>query len=581
MRPAHFRHQFVAFRMILHPCQTTCFLATMPVHLSCRWGSIKRHCMKALFSALTLGLLILRPALAATPPKLIVAILVDQLRYDYLERFQDHFSTNGFRLFLDRGVFMTSAHYDYIPTLTAPGHASFLSGSGPAQHGIIGNEWFDKKTRKTMYCVQDSSVKGVGAASGGAMSPRNFIGSNFADELRLRFQSKVVGMSMKDRGAVLPAGKKPVGAYWFESGTGNFITSTYYRSELPEWVSQFNSRKRPADFIGQTWDRLLDPKFYRFQDDAAGEEVLNGEKRPVFPHRVIQSKSGFGSILPTPFGNQILTEFARAAIEGEHLGEGDQTDLLTVSFSSPDYCGHAFGPYSHEIQDMVLRLDRQLEEFFQYLDARIGLSNITMVLTADHGVAPTPEFAATQGLEGGRVNVSNFVTNLVTKLKAKFGPGEYLLANKIFDGHLYFNHAFLEASNLPPARIASFIRDEASASGIFQAAYSRDQLLEGRAPGLFGKLAIEGYNPERSGDMVLIMKPYLLPGTGSTGTTHGLPYSYDTHVPVLFYGSGFKIGRYADPFNITDIVPTLAATLHMDVPAQSVGHPLIKIVADP
>ena len=537
--------------------------------------------MKAFFSAIALSLLILRPALAATPPKLIVAILVDQLRYDYLERFQDQFTTNGFRLFLDRGVFLTSAHYDYMPTLTGPGHASFMSGSGPAQHGIIGNEWFDKKTGKTMYCVQDSSVTGGGAASGGAMSPRNFIGSNFADEMRLRFQSKVVGMSMKDRGAVLPAGKKPAGAYWFEAGTGNFITSTYYKNELPEWVNQFNARKRAADFIGQTWDRLLDPKIYHFPDDALGEEVLNGEKRPVFPHRVIQSKSGFGAILPTPFGNQILAEFARAAIEGEHLGESAQPDLLAISFSSPDYCGHAFGPYSQEIQDMVLRLDRQLEEFFHYLDGRIGLSNISMVLTADHGVAPTAEFAATQGLEGGRVNLSTFATNLVAKLKAKFGPGEYLLANKIFDGQLYFNHTFLESSKLSPAQIAPFIRDVALSSGMFQAAYSRDQLLEGRAPGHFGKLVIEGYNPERSGDMVLVLKPYLMQGSGSTGTTHGLPYSYDTHVPVLFYGAAFRKGRYADPFNITDIVPTLAATLHMDVPAQSVGRPLVKIVADP
>lgn len=534
---------------------------------------IFRRCFLALASGLcALGL-------HAAPPKLIVAILVDQMRYDYLERFQDQFTTNGFRLFLNRGVFMTFAHYNYIPTVTGPGHASYLSGSTPLMHGIVANDWYDRKTGKEVYCAEDQGVDGVGATPGKArMSPRNFIGDNFADELRLRFHSKVVGVSMKDRGAILPAGKKPTGAFWFHSNNGNFVTSTYYMTELPGWVKAFNQKKRPADFAGKTWERLVDEKYYLNQDDSAGEGTIGDEKKPVFPHKISSSKDNFDSVVGSPYGNQILAEFAEAAIEGEKLGQGAQPDLLCVSFSAVDYVGHKFGPYSQEVQDTVLRLDRQLNEFFNYLDQKIGLASVVITLTADHAVAPTIEFAKEAGLNAESFDETAWIGDLKTRLNEEFGPGKYLIASKTFSGNLYLDYHTIEKKRLNLQEVITCIRETALASGKYQAVFSREQLLEGRAPGPLGKLASNGYNGERGGDVLLIPKPYVIPGAGKTGTTHGSPYSYDTHVPILFYGTAFQPGRYPNEFFITDIVPTLCAALEMNEPSVSMGKPLIDIL---
>lgn len=531
---------------------------------------------------LSLLLLFALPALAAPRPKLVVAILVDQMRYDYLERFHDQLCDDGFKRLTDGGTFMTFARYNYYPTITGPGHASFFSGSPPAMHGIIANDWFDKRTGKMVYCVSDPDVTGVGTEGpAGRMSPRNFIGANFSDMMRLHYQSKVIGLSMKDRGAILPAGKKPAGAYWWESASGKFITSSYYRPELPAWVRQFNDRHRAKDFIGQTWERLLDPNLYPWPDDAPGEGALAGEKTTTFPHTVAPSKAdGFENIMPTPFGNQLLREFAEAAVEGEALGQGPQPDVLTVSFSSIDYCGHRFGPYSQEVQDAVLRLDRELSQFFHFLDAKIGLANIAIVLTADHGVAPTPEFAAQQGFDGQRSDPVELIGELMAKLSECFGPGHYLLVPRIVEGNLFLNPDTLKEKNLTVAAVTDFVREWALSTGKFQACYSRDQLLDGRAPGLIGERVLNGYNAERSGDIVLVYKPYTI-SWGATGTTHGSPYSYDSHIPVLFYGAPFKPGRYADEFYITDIVPTLCAALHIDEPPGAIGKPMGKVLTDP
>ena len=621
-----------------------------------------------LFASVILGQSAFLPmAEAAEPPKLVVAILVDQLRYDYLERFHDQFPEGGFRLLTDQGAFMTFARYNYAPTITAPGHASVFSGAPPSMHGIIGNDWFDKRAKKSIYCCADTTVNGVGTTkSSGKMSPRNFIGANFADQLRLQYRTKVVGISMKDRGAILPAGKKPSGAFWFEGSSGNFITSTYYMNDLPAWVKAFNDRKIAASFIGKKWERLLPEDQYERPDTLPGEGNLAGEKTPTFPHIVAKPdkaptkvvaedepgdpgttsvpattvsgagtttpaatsstastspgtpstattsggtasttkptatssivkpgdkqsaaataatvKESYDNIIPTPYSNQLLAEFARAAIEGEHLGEGKGPDLLTVSFSAVDACGHKFGPYSQEVQDTVLRLDRELAGFFAYLDKKVGLKNVVITLTADHGVAPTPEFAAQEGLGGQRVDEAVLVGDLVAKLGEQFGSGGILLQKRIFDGHIYFNHDLLRSLKIAPNDVVNFIREWAFNTGKFQAVYSREQLLDGRAPGLIGERIVNGYNAERSGDAVLIYKPFTINWGGKTGTTHGSPYSFDTHVPVLFYGAPFKAGRYPDEFYITDFVPTLSAALHMSPPPTAIGKPQTKVLAEP
>jgi predicted AlkP superfamily pyrophosphatase or phosphodiesterase len=516
------------------------------------------------------------------PPKLVVAILVDQLRSDYLDRFRDQFGEGGFKLLLEKGAFMANAHYSYAPTVTGPGHASFLSGAPPAVHGIIGNEWFDKRTRKGINCVSDPDVEGVGGAEGeGKRSPRNFIGSNFSDEMRLRFQSKVVGVSLKDRGAILPSGKKPVGAYWFDSISGNFITSTYYRVELPAWVKAFNERKLPASYVGQTWKRLLPPDAYHRPDDVPGEGVMPREKTPTFDHVVHPSPSeGFETIVPTPFGNTLLAEFALAALDAEQLGRGTQPDVLTVSFSSTDAIGHRFGPYSQEAQDGLLRLDRDLAQLFAAIDKRIGLANVAMVLTADHGVVAAPEFSAAQGLDGKRIDLAPLMADLQTKLTERFGEGKLLLTPRPVDGQIYFDHDALRARQIEAESVAGFIREWALSTGVYQAAYTRWQLLDGRTPGMHGQRVFNGYNAERSGDVVMVYKPYQLPGTQKAGTTHGSPYSYDTHIPVVFFGAAFNSGRYADEFYITDIAPTLCAALHVSPPSGSIGKVCVRVLAE-
>ncbi|MBI1177790.1 alkaline phosphatase family protein [bacterium] len=518
----------------------------------------------------------------AAMPKLVVTIIVDQMRYDYLERFHDQFSHGGFRFLMDHGAFMTSAHYNYCPTVTAPGHASYLSGTPPAVHGIIGNDWFDRQKKKTIAAVYDPACEGVGTTSTNIhVSPLNFIGSNFADQLRLQYQSKVVSVSMKDRAAILPGGKKPNGAYWFESRTGNFITSSYYMSKLPDWLNAFNARALAERYRETNWNRLLPASAYQYPDDGVGEDHLIGETNVVFPHVIhYTTNDHYSAIQPTPFSNELLAELAKAAIEGEHLGDGSVPDLLCISFSAIDLGGHKFGPYSQEMQDLVLRLDRTLEDFFRFLDKRIGLKNCEIVLTADHGVAPLPEFAREYGLDAERVNETTLMTSLSNRLTHVYGTNDLFLSPNFHYGNLYYDFDKLKQRKIKPAALSSTIRKWAFSTGKFEEVYTRTQLLRGDAPGLIGKMVLNGYNAERSGDIVLTMKPYFIPSSGKTGTTHGTPYAYDADIPMLMFGSAFKPGRYAGDFAITDIVPTLCRTLHMDVPPGCIGKPFLAALKE-
>ena len=515
-------------------------------------------------------------AFAEESPRLVVAVLVDQLRYDYLERFNAQFSKGGFRRLMEQGCFLTSVHYDYFPTVTAPGHASLWSGATPMSHGIIANDWFDRSTGRMRYCVGDETVEGVGTSSpAGRMSPRNFVGSTFADEFRLRFGGRVVGVSLKDRGAILPAGRRPAGAYWFESASGRFVTSSYYCSQLPEWVAEFNARKLPESFEGKKWTRLLPADSYQWPDAQIGEGALAGEKAGVFDHEVRRSpQEGFETLMPTPFGNELLLEFTRAAVAGEKLGTGPRPDLLCVSFSSLDYCGHRFGPYSQEVQDVMLRLDLQIQALLEFLDQRVGRGRFVLALGADHGVAPTPEFAAEQGLGGARFDPVETIGKLAEALSGRFGEGRWLLTPRMVEGNLFLNRGLIREKGVSESEICAFVRDWALGTGWFQACYSRDQILDGRVPGPVGERVFRGFHPERSGDLVLILKPFVLAGLQTSGTTHGSVYSYDTHIPVLLYGPGVRPGRLAHPCMVSDVVPTLCSLLGMVEPAGSLGRPV-------
>jgi predicted AlkP superfamily pyrophosphatase or phosphodiesterase len=519
--------------------------------------------------------------LRAESPKLVLAIIVDQMRYDYLEQSPHLFAPNGFRLLLERGAFMTSAKYNYYPTVTAPGHASFLSGCGPAIHGILGNDWFNKFTGKDMNACLDTNVTAVGTTNKSQASPKNFIGANLADQMRFAFNSKVIGVSIKDRAAIFPAGKKPAAAYWFDNKSGNFITSTYYMTNLPQWVTDFNDKKIPQSYIGKTWDRLYDPSEYMFADQGFGEGHLNHQTNDttLFPHTILAS-TNLENVLETPFGDELLTQFAIATLDNEQLGQTNHPDLLTLSYSSPDLGGHVFGPNSHEHQDIIFRLDRQLDKLFNHIDEKIGLKNVIIVLTADHAVAPTPEFAQSMGLDSKRFKTEEFMTNLQTHLEGKFGAGKFFRTMKMPYGDIFLNHETLREKSIPIAAINSAIRDYALNSGYIQTCYTRDQLLDGNAPGWIGQCVLNGYNPERGADLVLVAKPFVIPGKEKTGTTHGSPYAYDTRVPVLFFGQPFKPGRYPDEFYITDIAATLSSALHIEEPPGSIGKVALRIMSD-
>jgi predicted AlkP superfamily pyrophosphatase or phosphodiesterase len=426
-------------------------------------------------------------------------------------------------------------------------------------------------------------VEGVGSTGlSGKRSPRNFIGSNFADEIRLRFGSRVVGISLKDRGAILPAGKKPKGAYWFDSHSGQFSTSTYYASALPEWVQSFNQKQLPKSYLGLEWSHLLDPKLYRSPMESPGSATIGRDSAKDFKHTMrLSSSEGFESIVPTPFGNELLAAFALAALDGEQLGKSSSPDLLCISFSSTDACGHLYGPYSLEMEDIVLRLDRQLERLFDSIDEKVGLSNVLILLTADHGVAPTPEHAALEGLDGARVDFVSLMGELLEKLSDKFGAHRFFLTPRASENQIYLNREALEKEGVSVEEVSVFIRNWAIESGRFAAAFTRTQLIEGRAPGKMGEAVLNGFHPERSGDVLLVLKPFVQAGSYKSGTTHGSPFSYDTHVPVLFYGAAFKAGRFADRFWITDIAPTLSAALRVTEPSGCIGKPFVQILAKP
>ena len=523
---------------------------------------------------------IFAPILRAEPPKLVLLVVVDQMRYDYLERSPHLFTANGFRLLLDRGAFMTTAKYDYFPTITGPGHATILSGSPPAVHGIIGNEWFDKASGKDLYCCADTNVTAVGTTNKIQMSPKNFIGATVADQMRLAWNSKVIGISLKDRAAILPSGKKAHGAFWFESKTASFITSSYYMTNLPEWVTAFNEKKIPQSYSGKVWERLHPVEEYSFDDTGVGESKLNKETNSVFPHTINLATNNVDAVNATPFGDEVVTQFAIAAIDGEQLGQGTRPDMLTVSYSSTDICGHNFGPYSHEIQDLTFRLDRQFEKLFNHIDEKVGLDKVVIVLTSDHGAAPVPEFAKAMGLDGHRWNSGQLMTNLQKSLEEKFGAGKYFRTMKMPHGDLFLNHDLLREKGLSAATISSFIREYVLATGYIQACFTREQLLNGTAPGWIGKTVLNGYNAERGADLMLIGKPFGFPSTGKTGTSHGTPWAYDTRVPVIFFGKPFKPGRYADEFYVTDIAATLSAGLRIMEPPGSVGKAALRILAE-
>jgi len=523
----------------------------------------------------------LLPAQTVQRPKLVVGIVIDQMRWDYLYRYYDVYKPNGgFKRFLGLGFSCENTFIPYTPTVTAAGHTCAYTGSVPAIHGIVGNNWWDRQKRKLVYCTDDDSAQPVGSTSTwGKMSPRNMYSTTIGDELRLatNFQSKVIGIALKDRGAILPAGHSATAAYWYDYA-GKFITSSYYMKELPAWVQAFNKRNLVDSLYQFKWDLSL-PKSnyskYCTEDQKWYENKPLGTDQTMFPYDLSRFiGKDYSKIASTPYGNVYTEAMAEAAVSAEHLGRNSATDFLAVSFSSPDYIGHAFGPNSWEQLDDYARLDQTLGKFFAFLDGYVGKGNYTVFLTADHAVAHIPSFSIENKLPGGAFPDLEITRQMNEGLKAKYGRERIILDT--YNYMVVFNDSLIEAANLNREEIetwtVSYLRKQKEVMQAFRISDLNTTPLTSRQREMINN----GYYFPRCGDVAFILKPGYVEGTG-IGTSHGLWNPYDSHIPLLWYGWGIKQGKTNRETYMTDIAATLAALLHIQMPSGCIGKVIEEV----
>lgn len=516
-------------------------------------------------------------------PKLVVGLVVDQMRWDYLYRYYDRYKAGGFKRMLAEGFTCENTLIPYIPTVTAIGHSSVYTGSVPAIHGIAGNDFIIQATGKSMYCTDDSTVTSVGAVSiAGKMSPRNLQASTITDELKLatNFRSKVIGIALKDRGGILPAGHAADAAYWFDDASGNWITSTYYMAALPAWVTAFNAQKNAEKYLKMDWNTLYPINTYvqsAPDNSPKYEGKFAGTEAPVFPIKTSELYKGrVGMIRSTPYGNTLTLDLAKAAVENEHLGGGIVTDFLAVSLSSTDYIGHQFGPNSVEAEDTYLRLDNDLSAFFAYLDAKVGKGNYTVFLTADHGAAHNPNYLIDHKIPAGYWDEAATQTGLNALLESKFK-----IKNLVLDLRNYqvnFNNAVIKKEGISEEALKiETIQYLQKVPGVaFAVDMQRAQTAS--IPEDLRTRIINGYNAERSGAVQIVLKPGFYGGHGGTGTTHGTWNPYDAHIPLVFMGWGIKHGSLVRETHMTDIAATVAALLHIQAPSGNIGQPIGEVL---
>lgn len=513
-------------------------------------------------------------SVSATKTPLVVGIVVDQMRYDYLHRYANHYGEGGIKRLM-QGFVAHNHHYDYAQTVTAAGHATVYTGTVPAIHGIVGNEWYDRFGKRSMYCVQDTSVRTLGStnASAGKMSPKNMETTSITDQLQLNsnFRSKVIGIALKDRGAILPAGHAATGAFWFDSKTGNWITSTFYGKELPSWVEAYNAQKRPTILMKEGWKTLLPIEKYveSEADDQPYEAKITSERKSTFPYDFSASfGEAFGAIGTSPHGLTITKELALEAIKAENLGRNGQTDFLAVSFSSTDYVGHAFGPYSVETQDMYLRLDRDIAEMLSFLDSWVGKDNYLVFLTADHAVMDVPEMWQKHKMPAGRLDLSGMNKAIRKTLVETFGDASLYETSDNYQ--LYLDRAKLSQRGITVQQVVEALRPVVMSFPGIQNIHALESILQATLPAQMTELYRNGYHPVRSGDIQLVTKPGWI--ASSIAATHGAAYNYDTHIPLVLYGKGVRPGHFYQRTHVTDTAPTLAAFLKILAPSGTVGR---------
>ncbi len=523
------------------------------------------------------------PAITQDAPRLVVGIVVDQMRYDYLTRFDHRYGNDGFKRLANNGFNATNNHYNFVPTYTAPGHASIYTGTTPADHGIIGNNWYDKFIDESIYNASDVDVNPVGTTSDeGKMSPRKLLSSTVTDELELftQGQSKVIGISIKDRGAILPAGHAADAAYWFRgSEDGIFITSDFYMKDLPDWVATFNNNT-PARKYLNTWETLYPMETYT----ASGNDLNDYERAPrgkdtaTFPYdlkSLASSNGGYSLLKSTPYGNTIVADFAIEAIKQENLGDDDVTDFLAVSFSSTDYVGHQYGVNSVEVEDTYLRLDKDIARLLVTLDQEVGEGNYTVFLTADHGAVHVPAYLANNKLAAGYFDERSFIAQMDSLLVDKFEVEG--LIKKVSNDQVFFDTALLQQNDIDFTSAQDFLSTHMRNYPGINKVFTRDAMVNSNFTTGMAALVQRGFHHRRSGDVIFILDPSTIVYSRQ-GSTHGSAQSYDTHVPLLFYGAGIQKGTTSERTSITDIAPTISSLLKISFPNSAIGNPISKVL---
>ncbi len=508
-------------------------------------------------------------------PKLVVGIVVDQMRWDYLYRYTGRYqSTGGFKRMLAQGFSCENTFIPYIPTVTACGHTCIYTGSVPAIHGITGNSWWDNNLMRSVYCSEDREVKTVGAdGTAGEMSPRNMLTTTICDELRLgtNFNSKVIGIAIKDRGAILAAGHSANAAYWYDGKSGNWISSTYYMNDLPQWVKDFNARKLPNQYYQQGWNTLypLNAYLQSTEDQKDYEIKVFGADAKGFPYDLKKFiDKNFGTIVVTPFGNTFTLEMAKSALINEQLGMDETTDFLAISLSSTDYVGHSFGPNSIEAADTYLRLDKDLGDFLNFLDSKVGKGQYLLFLSADHGVAHVPAFLKEHKIPAGAIDEERLNRELTLLMKNKFGTDKVVATSKNYQ--VYLNHLIIDSLKLDEASIRKTIINFLETKEGISRVIDLHDLSKEPMNKVQEDMVANGYFPRRSGDIQLIFDPQWIDGS-YTGTTHGSWNPYDAHIPLLWYGWNVKSGKTNRQVYMTDIAATIAAMLKIQMPSGCVG----------
>jgi predicted AlkP superfamily pyrophosphatase or phosphodiesterase len=514
-------------------------------------------------------------------PKLIIGIVVDQMRFDYLTRFNKYFGEEGFKRLIKEGSNFTYAHFNYVPTYTAPGHTSIYTGTTPFFHGIIGNNWYDKTKDEMVSSVWDNSFQSVGVQTNeGQRSPGKILSNTITDQLKIATngKSKVISVSIKDRAAILPGGHSADLALWYSTETGKFITSDYYVKSLPKWVDYFNNSKLPDKYISQLWTLSLPASDYLISspDESVYEKDTFNEGKTSFPHSLknVPGSSKYSAIIKTPFGNQLVLELAKAAVINESLGKNTVTDFLAISFSSTDYIGHEYGPNSVEIEDTYIKLDKQIADLLSSLDNLVGKGNYLLFLTADHAVMESPGY-----LRKLKINGENFESKRLNDSLQSFAEKKYNNENIILNTsnrQIFLNFKLLREKKFNPEDVENNLKEYLlNAFPEIAMVWTKKELLDKIAERTSNNLILNGFNFKRSGDIAFEFEPNIIPDH-KKGSTHGSIYKYDTHVPMIFFGWHIPHQKINTPVYTVDIAPTIANLIGITEPNACIGIPLIK-----